>query len=87
MPRHGFPKFKGMPGRKGDNWRRRRLATIILDKTTRFIHPHRRLNNETLTPVNFWDSIKTYGLENWIPLHPIQMINENLEPQSSGPAC
>ncbi len=66
MPRHGFPKFKGMPGRKGDNWRRRPLATILLDKAAKFIHRHRRLNNKTLVLVNLGDKAKTYWLKNQI---------------------
>jgi hypothetical protein len=68
MPRHGFPKFKGMPGRKGDNWRHRSLATILLDKTAKFIHRYRRLNNKTLVHVNFWDKAKTYWLKTRSPL-------------------
>ena len=65
-----FPKFKGMLGRKGDNWRRRSLATILLEKTTRFIHRHRRLNNKTLIPVNPGDKAKTYWLKNRPYPHP-----------------
>ena len=58
------PKFKGMLGRKGDYWRHRRLATILLDKTTRFIHRHRRLNNKILVPVNLPDRAKTCSFKN-----------------------
>ena len=50
-----FPQFKGMLGRKRDNWRRRPLATILLDKTTKFIHRHRRLNNKARAAVNLGD--------------------------------
>ncbi len=53
-----FPKFKGMLGRKGNNCHPRRLATILLDKPSRFIHLHRRLNYETLIPVNLGDRAK-----------------------------
>jgi hypothetical protein len=28
-----FPKFKGLPGRKWDNWRPRPVAIILLDKS------------------------------------------------------
>jgi hypothetical protein len=58
------PKFKGMLGREGDYWRQRRLATILLNKTTRFIHRHRRLNNKILVPVNLADRAKTCWLKN-----------------------
>ena len=53
-----FPKFKGLPGRKGDNWRPRLVAIILLDKTMRFMHIHQRPNNKTLTPVNLGDKEK-----------------------------
>jgi hypothetical protein len=59
-----FPKFKGMLGRNGDNWRPRRLATILLDKTTRFIHRHRRLDNKPFVPVNLGDKAKTCWSKN-----------------------
>jgi hypothetical protein len=76
MPRHGFPKFKGMPGRKGDNGRPRRLATILLDKTTRFIHRHQRLDNKTLVPVNLGNKAEICWLKNQTTPHPIRMINK-----------
>jgi hypothetical protein len=77
-----FPKFKGMLGRKRDNWRPRRLATILLENTTTFIHRHRRLNYKTLAPVNLGDRAKTYWLKNRTSPHPIRMINEKLKFQS-----
>jgi hypothetical protein len=86
MPHMVIPKFKGMLGKKGDNWHPRPLATILLDKTTRFIHRHRWLDNETLVPVNLGDGAKTYGLKNWTSPHPIRMINEKLKFQFPGPA-
>jgi hypothetical protein len=59
-----FPNFKGTLGRKGDNWRHRRLATILLDKTTRFIHRHRRLDNKPFVLVNLGDKAKTCWSKN-----------------------
>jgi len=56
-----FPKFKGMPGRKGDNWRPSPVAIILLDKTMRFMHLHQRLNNNTLAPVNLETRKKPVG--------------------------
>jgi hypothetical protein len=55
----GFPKFKELPWRKGDNWRPRLVAIILLDKTVRFVHLPQRLNNTTLAPVNLGDKEKT----------------------------
>jgi hypothetical protein len=82
MPHTVFPKFKRMPGKKGDNWRPSRLATILTDKTTRFIHRHRRRDNKTLVPVNLADRTKTYWLKLRTFPHPIRMINEKLKFQS-----
>jgi hypothetical protein len=70
------PKFKGMPGRKGDNWRLRPLATILLNKPTRFIHHHRRLDNKTLVPVNLEDKAKTCWFKNRTSPHPTPTINK-----------
>ena len=82
-----FPKFTGMPGKKGDNWRLRPLATILLDKTTSFIHRHRRLNNKTFVPVNLGDRAKTYWSKNQTYPHPIRIITERLKLQSPRPIC
>jgi hypothetical protein len=82
-----FPKFKGMPGKEGDNWRSCPLATILLDKSTSFRHRHQRLNNKTLTPVNLGDRPKTNWFKNQTCPHPIRMINKKLKFQSLGPAC
>lgn len=81
------PKFKEIPGRNRDNWRRRSLATILLDKPTQFIHRHRRLNNKTLVPVNLGDRDKAYRLKNRTCPYPIRTINEKLKFQSPGTAC
>jgi hypothetical protein len=59
-----FPKFKGMPWRKGDNGPPRRLATILLDKTVKFIPCYRSLNNTALAAVNLGDKSKTCWLKN-----------------------
>jgi hypothetical protein len=87
MPRHGFPKSKGMPGRKGDNWRTRPVAIILLDKTMIFMHLHQRLNNKTLVLVNLGDKAKTCWLKNRTWPYPIRMINERLKFQSSKLTC
>jgi hypothetical protein len=54
-----FPNFKGMLGRKRDNWRHCPLATILLDKIAKFIHRYRRLNNNAFADVNLDDRTKT----------------------------
>jgi hypothetical protein len=82
-----FPKFTEMLGRTGDNGRPRRLATILSDKTTKFTHRHRRLDNKTLVPVNLGDTAKTLWLKNRTSPYPIRLINEKLKFQSPGPAC
>jgi hypothetical protein len=70
------PKFKGKPGRKGDNWRLRPLATILLNKPTRFIRHHRSLDNKTLVPVNLGDKTKTCWLKNQTPLIQFQRLTK-----------
>jgi hypothetical protein len=82
-----FPKFKGMLGRTGENGRPRRLAITLLDKTTKFIPRHRRLDNKTLVPVNLGDRAKIHWLKNRTSPYPIRLINEKLEFQSPGQAC
>jgi hypothetical protein len=47
-----FPKFKKMLGRKRDNWRPHPLATILLDRIAKFIHPYQRLNSHPRADVN-----------------------------------
>jgi hypothetical protein len=46
---------------------KQRVATILLDKTTKFIHRHRRLNNKILVPVNLADRAKPVGLKTKLP--------------------
>jgi hypothetical protein len=80
-----FPQFKGVPGKKGGYWRPCSLATILLAKTTSFLHSYRRLHNKTLVPVNLGDKAKTYGLKNQTYPHPIPSVNKKLKLQSLGP--
>jgi hypothetical protein len=58
-----------------------------LDKTTRFIHRHRRLNNKILVPVNLADRAKTCWLKKPNFPHPIRKVNKKLKFQSPGPTC
>jgi hypothetical protein len=58
-----FPKFKGMLGRNPDNWPPRSLATILLDRTAKFIHPYQRLNSHPRADVNLDERTKPVYLK------------------------
>jgi hypothetical protein len=79
-----FPNFKRVSGKKGGYWRTRPLATILLAKTTSFLHSHQRLNNKTPILVNLGDKAKTYGLKKRTYLHRIQIVNEKFKLQLPG---
>jgi hypothetical protein len=72
-----FPKFKGLPGRKRDNWRPHLVAIILLDKTMRFIHLHQRLKKKTPAPVNLGDKEKNCWFKERTWPHSIRMIKES----------